>query len=132
MHQADKSGSTGGGESFSLSDVDVGKRPRTRRLPLAILLVVVAALLAWGIWSRISAGKSLRAEAAQVAVSPVSVVSPKLTAQAQEVVLPGNVQPFISSPVYSRTDGYLRKWYVDIGARVKHPLAIRAGNSWLV
>ena len=52
-------------------------------------------------------------------MTPVSVVSPKLTAQAQEIILPGNVQPFISSPVYSRTDGYLRKWYVDIGARVK-------------
>ncbi len=54
-----------------------------------------------------------------MAVTAVSVVSPKLTAQAQEIILPGNVQPFISSPVYSRTDGYLRKWYVDIGARVK-------------
>jgi RND family efflux transporter MFP subunit len=29
------------------------------------------------------------------------------------------VQPFSSSPVYARTNGYLRKWYVDIGARVK-------------
>jgi RND family efflux transporter MFP subunit len=102
-----------------LNDVGVRKRLRTRWLPFAILLIVVAALLAWGIWSRISAGKSLRAEAAQVAVTAVSVVSPKLTAQAQEVVLPGNVQPLISSPVYSRTDGYLRRWYVDIGARVK-------------
>lgn len=118
VHQTDNSGSTSAGQS-SLNDVGVRKRLRTRWLPFAILLIVVAALLAWGIWSRISAGKSLRAEAAQVAVTAVSVVSPKLTAQAQEVVLPGNVQPLISSPVYSRTDGYLRRWYVDIGARVK-------------
>jgi hypothetical protein len=33
----------------------------------------------------------------------------------QEIILPGNVQPFITSPIYSRTNGYLKKWYVDIG-----------------
>jgi RND family efflux transporter MFP subunit len=54
-----------------------------------------------------------------VARPAVSVVSPKRTAPAQEIILPGNVQPFISSPIYSRTNGYLKKWYVDIGARVK-------------
>jgi RND family efflux transporter MFP subunit len=29
------------------------------------------------------------------------------------------VQPFITSPIYARTNGYLRKWYFDIGAHVK-------------
>src|SRR6201984_1265809 len=29
------------------------------------------------------------------------------------------MQPLISSPVYARTDGYLKKWYFDIGAHVK-------------
>jgi RND family efflux transporter MFP subunit len=53
-----------------------------------------------------------------VARQAVSVVSPKRTAPAQEIILPGNVQPFIASPIYSRTNGYLKKWYVDIGARV--------------
>jgi len=49
----------------------------------------------------------------------VSVVSPAPTTPAQEIILPGNVQPFITSPIYSRTNGYLWKWYVDIGAHVK-------------
>jgi RND family efflux transporter MFP subunit len=49
----------------------------------------------------------------------VSVVLPKQTAPAQEIILPGNVQPFITSPIYARTNGYLRKWYFDIGAHVK-------------
>jgi RND family efflux transporter MFP subunit len=47
------------------------------------------------------------------------VVSPKRTAPAEEIILPGNVQPFISSPIYARTNGYLKRWYFDIGARVK-------------
>jgi RND family efflux transporter MFP subunit len=46
-------------------------------------------------------------------------VSPKQTAPADEIILPGNVQPFITSPIYSRTNGYLKKWYFDIGAHVK-------------
>jgi RND family efflux transporter MFP subunit len=33
--------------------------------------------------------------------------------------LPGSIQPFISSPIYARTDGYLKKWYFDIGAHVR-------------
>jgi RND family efflux transporter MFP subunit len=49
----------------------------------------------------------------------VSVVSPKRTAPTQEIILPGNVQPYISSPIYARTNGYLKKWYFDIGAHVK-------------
>ena len=36
-----------------------------------------------------------------------------------EVVLPGNIQAFIDSPVYARASGYLKRWYADIGARVK-------------
>src|SRR6202035_5458481 len=43
----------------------------------------------------------------------------KQTTPAQEIILPGNVQPFITSPIYSRTNGYLKKWYFDIGAHVK-------------
>jgi len=61
----------------------------------------------------------LDAETARVAVPAVSVVSPKQTAPAEEIILPGNVQPFITSPIYSRTNGYLQKWYFDIGAHVK-------------
>ena len=37
----------------------------------------------------------------------------------EEVVLPGNTQAFTDSPIYARTNGYLKKWYVDIGTRVK-------------
>jgi RND family efflux transporter MFP subunit len=56
---------------------------------------------------------------AETSVPSVSVVLPKHAAPAQEIILPGNVQPFISSPIYARIDGYLKKWYFDIGAHVK-------------
>jgi RND family efflux transporter MFP subunit len=88
-------------------------------LAMAIVLVVVATVFGWGVWSRARARKALGAETLQVARQAVSVVSPKQTAPAQEIILPGNVQPFITSPIYSRTNGYLKKWYFDIGAHVK-------------
>jgi RND family efflux transporter MFP subunit len=105
--------------SSPLTETLVKRATYIRWLVLATALIVTAALLAEGIWSRVKAGKTLRAETSQVAVTAVSVVSPKQTAPAQEIILPGNVQPFISSPIYARTNGYLKNWYADIGAHVK-------------
>jgi RND family efflux transporter MFP subunit len=95
-------------------------RPSQRRwLVPVIVSVVVLAVLFFGIRSRLSAEASLRTVTAQMAVPSVSVVQPKPAAPAQEIILPGNMQPLISSPVYARTDGYLKKWYFDIGAHVR-------------
>src|SRR5271170_6548557 len=88
-------------------------------LALAIALIAAAVLLISGIWSRVRARTALDTETAEAAVTAVSVVSPKQTTPAEEIILPGNVQPYISSPIYARTNGYLKKWYFDIGARVK-------------
>jgi RND family efflux transporter MFP subunit len=107
-----------GGPSVPGSDTPLGKRPRRAWPVLAIALVVVATLLASGIWLRLRARTTLNAETARAALPAVSVVSPKQMAPSEEIVLPGNVQPFITSPIFARTNGYLKKWYVDIGARV--------------
>jgi len=107
------------GQAFPLNDAGQTRRPMNKWWGMAIASILVAALLISGIWSRISARKTLNAETAQLAIPAVSVVSPKQTAPAEEIILPGNVQPFITSPIYARTSGYLRKWNVDIGAHVK-------------
>jgi RND family efflux transporter MFP subunit len=106
------------GQTAPLNDAGVGKRPRKPWLVVGIALIAVASIFGWGVWSRVRARTALDSETTQVARQAVSVVSPKRTAPAQEIILPGNVQPFIASPIYSRTNGYLKKWYVDIGARV--------------
>jgi len=108
-----------GGQTPRSNEIGRPQRPRRRWLGLAIVLIVVAALLVSGILSRVRARTTLKAETAQVALTAVSVVSPKQTAPAEEIILPGNVQPFITSPIYARTNGYLKKWYFDIGAHVK-------------
>ena len=80
---------------------------------VAVLLVV------FGILPRIQARTALRQETARMAVPTVAVVQPKRSAPAQEIVLPANVQAFADAPIYARTNGYLKRWYVDIGSRVK-------------
>jgi RND family efflux transporter MFP subunit len=108
-----------GGQTFPLNDVRQTRRPLDKWLGIAIAFILVAVVFISGVWSRVSARKTLNAETAQVALTAVSVVTPKQTAPAEEIILPGNVQPFIASPIYARTSGYLRKWTVDIGAHVK-------------
>jgi RND family efflux transporter MFP subunit len=108
-----------GEQPLPLNHAGAGKRSRKAWLVLAIAVIAVAALLVSGIWSRVKAGTALRAETAQAALPPVAVVSPKQTVPTDEIILPGNVEPFITSPIYSRTNGYLKKWYFDIGAHVK-------------
>jgi RND family efflux transporter MFP subunit len=105
--------------SLPMISVEVRERSPKHWLGMAIAVIVVAALLASGIWSRIKARTTLKAETNQAALTAVSVVSPKATAPADELILPGNVQPFITSPIYARTNGYLKKWYFDIGTHVK-------------
>jgi RND family efflux transporter MFP subunit len=90
-----------------------------RRLIAVLVALAVLGVLAVEIRSRVKAAANLSAVTSQMAVPSVSVVLPKQTAPAQEVVLPGNIQPYVSSPIYARTDGYLKKWYFDIGAHVK-------------
>ena len=84
-----------------------------------LMLIVVALAVIWGISSRRRANAQLAQETQELAVPVVAVIHPKLGAQQQEIVLPGDMQPFIDAPIYARTNGYLKKWYVDIGARVK-------------
>src|SRR6266481_2699242 len=107
------------GQALPLNDVEAGKHPRKHWLGLAIASILIAGLLVSGIWSRVRARETLSTETARMALPAVSVVSPKQTSPAEEIILPGNVQPFITSPIYSRTNGYLQKWYFDIGAHVK-------------
>jgi RND family efflux transporter MFP subunit len=91
-----------------------------RRWWIAVLaFVVVAAVVISGILPRINARAALDKETAEMAIPTVSVVTPKRGAPTQEVVLPANVQAYIDSPIYARTNGYLKRWYTDIGARVK-------------
>jgi RND family efflux transporter MFP subunit len=91
----------------------------TRTVVFLLTLLVVAAVVVWGISSRRQANAQLSQETRDLAIPTVMIVHPTPAPPQQEIVLPGNMQPFISAPIYARTNGYLRNWYVDIGAHVK-------------
>lgn len=90
---------------------------------LTIFLLAAAAGLGYevhhGIVARVAASEDLARSTDDAATPVVNVVHPKPAAPTQEIVLPGNTQAFIDSPIYARTNGYLSHWYFDIGARVK-------------
>lgn len=102
----------------------VPESPQKRGLGagLIVLLLIAAAAIGWfvykGISTRVSAEKALVVETHDAAILTVSVTHPKENSATQELVLPGNTQPLIDAPIYARTNGYLKKWYSDIGARV--------------
>ncbi len=107
-----------------LEDVGAGKKPepnRPKRRWLVIVLALAAAAIVFvaGVLPRVKARETVRKETEQLAIPTVSVVQPKRSAPMQEIVLPANLQPYISSPIFARTNGYLKKWYADIGAHVK-------------
>jgi len=80
---------------------------------------IVSLIVSRGINSRARATSMVTAETRELAVPTVSVIRPRGGDPREEIVLPGNIQAFIDAPIYARTNGYLKRWYVDIGARAK-------------
>jgi RND family efflux transporter MFP subunit len=87
-------------------------------LPVVACLAL-AALVYYGFQSRATAASGLRTATEAAAVTVVDVVYPEPDAPAAELILPGTTEAFTDSPIFARTTGYLTRWYVDIGARVK-------------
>lgn len=92
---------------------------RAAMLGVFVLLCVAVVIAIVGIVPRMQARKTLAAETRTLAAPDVLVHTPQAGASVQEVALPGNIYAFTDAPIYSRTDGYLEKWYFDIGAHVR-------------
>jgi RND family efflux transporter MFP subunit len=90
-------------------------------LPLLLLLGALWLGLAVlrGIQVRAHAESALAKYAEQSAIPSVRVIHATKGALAGELVLPGTMEAFTDTPVYARTNGYLRRWYADIGAHVR-------------
>jgi RND family efflux transporter MFP subunit len=86
---------------------------------LLIAVVVIGMLVLSGIIPRLRSRRALAAETNALAAPTVLVVQPKRGAPSQEIILPGNIQAFVDAPIYARTNGYLKRWYFDIGSHVK-------------
>jgi len=92
-----------------------GTRLYTLLIGGAIVLVVLGAFT---LVQRHAQYQTLAKETETLAIPTVAVIHPTAEAPQEDLVLPGTLQAYVESPIYARTNGYLRKWYRDIGSRV--------------
>jgi RND family efflux transporter MFP subunit len=110
---------------LSQTDVERMKPPASRPsspwllFGLAAFVFVLGIIIYSGIHERAHAQSNLGVSTERAAVPTVNVVEPSSAGLSQEIVLPGNTQAFNDTAIYARTNGYLKHWYVDIGAHVK-------------
>jgi RND family efflux transporter MFP subunit len=96
---------------------------KAKRSPLfLVFFLIVGCLLVIGtilILQRRTQYKALANDTEIAAVPTVAVIHPQVEAGDEDLVLPGTLQAYVESPIYARTNGYLKKWYFDIGSPVK-------------
>ena len=93
-------------------------RKRRIEFPFLAGAVVLIALAAIGVEVRSSRTQAVRQRSQPAAESTVTVVHPQ-KASITIPVLPGQTQAYTDAPIFAQTSGYLKKWYFDIGAKVK-------------
>jgi len=81
-----------------------------------ILILLVAGAIT--IASKLGEKRALAAETERLAIPSVSIVHPSQEQSHEELVLPATVQAFKESPIYARTNGYVLRWYKDIGSHL--------------
>src|SRR5689334_12689260 len=91
----------------------------SRLFPFLIGGVIVLVLLgAFTLFQRRAQYHALAEETEARAIPTVAVIHPTAEVAQEDLVLPGALQAYVDSPIYARTNGYLKKWYHDIGSRV--------------
>jgi RND family efflux transporter MFP subunit len=93
-------------------------KKRKLRVPFLAGAIVLVALAALGIESWFSRTQPIQERSNKDAEMTVTVVHPQ-KASITIPVLPGQTQAYTDAPIFAQTSGYLRKWYFDIGAKVK-------------
>jgi RND family efflux transporter MFP subunit len=103
-----------------LGDINLGHRPPRRLKAVGLAALAVAGgLVAWGLISRVRADQRVTTWTQQAMIPDVKVLDLSHTSTGGDLVLPATIQAWYDAPIHARVSGYLKKWYVDIGARVK-------------
>ncbi len=95
--------------------------PPPAKLSRAVLVVgvLIVVAVAVGLVPRMRQRTALMAETRDLALPTVTVVSPAPGKPSSGLLLPSEVKPWIEAPIYARASGYLKRWLVDLGARVE-------------
>ncbi len=101
--------------------VGAARDGRSGRRFLFILAATAGLLFVLGIGAwlmRRAEYTTLAAETTRLATPTVAIIHPTLEPAGEDLTLPGTLQANVESPIYARTNGYLKSWSHDIGARV--------------
>jgi RND family efflux transporter MFP subunit len=91
--------------------------PRSGRLALIVVAVLLLAG-AFTIARRVTERGALAKETEKLAIPTVGVTRPSTEPASDQLVLPAQLQPYVESAIYARTNGYLLRWNKDIGSHV--------------
>jgi len=90
---------------------------------MALIAVSAVAVFAIALVLGLAHLRAVRTDLAAIARdqarTPVSVIHPQSGSSDLNVTFPANIQAYIETPIYARTNGYVKRWLVDIGARVE-------------
>jgi RND family efflux transporter MFP subunit len=92
--------------------------PRRALLMIGVVVFVLVAAGVVTMMMRIHDSHVLADTTQQNAMPTVAVTHPIAEKPDEELVLPGTLQAYVESPIYARTNGYLLRWYKDIGSKV--------------
>jgi RND family efflux transporter MFP subunit len=88
---------------------------RAARVALGVALLVAVV----GIGLRLYQSRQVARWTEEQAVPTVALATLRAGGAAREIVLPGTIRAFVDAPINARVNGYLKRWFVDIGAPVK-------------
>ena len=96
-------------------------KPSGPRLGKLFFTAVIFALgaFALGFFPRSRERAVVRNETRELAVPTVDVTSPEPSKAAPPLLFSGEVKALSEAAIYSRANGYVRRWLVDIGAHVE-------------
>jgi RND family efflux transporter MFP subunit len=95
--------------------------PPARKSGLLALIVLTVLMVAgaFALVRRVTERGALAKETERLAIPTVGVIKPATEPSSDELVLPAQLQAYVESAIYSRTNGYLLRWNKDIGSKVK-------------
>jgi RND family efflux transporter MFP subunit len=97
------------------------QRPASSHRVTITALILLTLVMAGGfsVARRFSERKALAKETEKLAIPAVAVIRPSAEPAQDELTLPAQLQAYVESSIYARTNGYLLHWYKDIGSHVK-------------
>lgn len=95
-----------------------GDGPNLKRTGI-IAAVAAIAVVGIGIGTRVHSQAQLATWTHDQSTPTVNVIHARPSAATTALTLPATLQALQSAPIYARTSGYVRKWYVDIGDPVR-------------